>query len=64
MVPGYFQWLSCFYLENKGEAKPLLAESAWPPDLVLKCQGSVLIVVKSGHMTDHSEQGIVADRCW
>lgn len=32
--------------------------------LVLQLQGSVLIVVKSGHMTDCSDQGTVADRYW
>lgn len=32
--------------------------------LVLQLQDSVLIVVKSGHMTDCSDQGIVADRYW
>lgn len=38
----------------------------WPGHLglVLQLQDSVLVVVKSGHITDCSDQGIVADRYW
>lgn len=42
--------------------------ACWPNSghlgLVLQLQDSVLIVVKSGHMTDCSDQGIMDDRYW
>ena len=44
-----------------GEAKPLLAKLAWPPGCGFELQGSVLTLVKSGCVTDHSDQGLVTD---
>ena len=43
------------------EAKPMLATVAWSSGCGSELQGSVLTVVRSGCVIDHSDQGLVTN---